>query len=266
MRYIIFTDLDGTLLDSETYEFSEALSSIDLIKKKGYPLIIVTSKTRSEVLPILKELEINFPFVVENGGGVFFFKANLDLFSEKLDLIDNFYVKIFGKTYDKIRNIFGKLKEMAPLLGFGDMDDKTIAELTQLPIEQVKNAKKREFSEPFIFEKDEDLFLGKVIDMSSKYNTKVLKGGRFYHLVGAEQDKGKSVKYLISLFERLYGNVISIGLGDSKNDVDFLKVVDIPIVIRRKNGSFLDVKLENKIVSDLPETRGWNEVLLEVLK
>lgn len=46
---IIFTDLDGTLLDHNSYDFSEALEMLSYIKNHNIPLILTTSKTKIEV-------------------------------------------------------------------------------------------------------------------------------------------------------------------------------------------------------------------------
>lgn len=59
-NYLIFTDLDGTLLDHETYKFDEAKEMLDFIKQNDIPLIIVTSKTKDEVI----ELQKNSKFLI----------------------------------------------------------------------------------------------------------------------------------------------------------------------------------------------------------
>ena len=48
-KFVIYTDLDGTLLDHVTYTFHPALDALELIEKKKIPLIISTSKTRPEI-------------------------------------------------------------------------------------------------------------------------------------------------------------------------------------------------------------------------
>ncbi|RLI93151.1 MAG: hypothetical protein DRO95_00515, partial [Candidatus Altiarchaeales archaeon] len=47
-RYIIFTDLDGTLIDEE-YSYRDAEDALSIIKKREIPLILCTSKTRAEI-------------------------------------------------------------------------------------------------------------------------------------------------------------------------------------------------------------------------
>ena len=64
---IIFTDLDGTLLDSG-YSFRKAMPALRLIKEKDIPLVLCSSKTKTEIDYYRKKLENDHPFVSENGG------------------------------------------------------------------------------------------------------------------------------------------------------------------------------------------------------
>jgi len=51
--YITFTDLNGTLLDSDTYSFKKAGEVLACIREKRLPLVAVTSKTAEEVKKII---------------------------------------------------------------------------------------------------------------------------------------------------------------------------------------------------------------------
>ena len=68
---VIFTDLDGTLLDRETYTWEAARPALDRVKRQGIPWVLVTSKTRGEVEFWRRCLGNEHPFIVENGGAVF---------------------------------------------------------------------------------------------------------------------------------------------------------------------------------------------------
>ncbi|MBP1733392.1 MAG: mannosyl-3-phosphoglycerate phosphatase, partial [Deltaproteobacteria bacterium] len=67
---VIFTDLDGTLLDSMTYSFEPARPALRKLKDLGIPLIICSSKTRLEIERYRQEFGSLYPFVAENGGGI----------------------------------------------------------------------------------------------------------------------------------------------------------------------------------------------------
>ena len=70
-KVVLFSDLDGTLLDHETYSFQDASEALELIKTKGIPLVLCTSKTREEIQHYRNLLDNRYPFISENGGGIF---------------------------------------------------------------------------------------------------------------------------------------------------------------------------------------------------
>ena len=57
---VIFSDLDGTLLDSQTYSFQAAEPALLALRKQGTPLVLCTSKTRVKVWR--DRLHIRHPF------------------------------------------------------------------------------------------------------------------------------------------------------------------------------------------------------------
>lgn len=71
-QLVIFTDLDGTLLDKNSYSFAPARPALILLKKKDIPLIFCTSKTRAEIELYRRKIENSDPFISENGGGHFY--------------------------------------------------------------------------------------------------------------------------------------------------------------------------------------------------
>ena len=67
-RYLIFTDLDGTLLDHENYSYGNNNKLIASIINNHNDVIFNTSKTFSESINLLKKLNLtNMPFSTENG-------------------------------------------------------------------------------------------------------------------------------------------------------------------------------------------------------
>lgn len=56
---VVFSDLDGALLDHETYEFDAARPALDRLRRDGVPLVLCTSKTRAEVEPIERRSTID---------------------------------------------------------------------------------------------------------------------------------------------------------------------------------------------------------------
>lgn len=76
-RQIIFTDLDGTLLDEVSYSCDQAQAALKLIAQSGTPLIFCSSKTHSEIERLRSRLHNAHPFITENGAGIFIPHGNL---------------------------------------------------------------------------------------------------------------------------------------------------------------------------------------------
>ncbi len=69
---IVFTDLDGSLMDHETYAFDEALPALEALAQDDIPVIVVSSKTRAEILPLVSQLKLTGPIIAENGAVIVF--------------------------------------------------------------------------------------------------------------------------------------------------------------------------------------------------
>ena len=249
-KTIIFTDLDGTLLDHTTYSFDAALPMLDHLKRNNIPLVIVTSKTKEEVLRIQKLLDLKAPFIVENGAGIF------------MPSKEGFEVIAMGFDYKYIRSCFIKYSKSVQMRGFFDMIDDEVAKYTNLSIENASAARKRTFTEPFILE--DESRLDELRNMAHSDELDIVKGGRFYHLITRGQDKANAIKYLIKEYEkRSEGELKTIALGDSANDLSMLQSVDTPILIPHPDGSYLECTIEGVIKAPFPGPKGWNAALKE---
>ncbi len=243
MRTIIFTDLDGTLLNHHDYSFDEASTMLRFIKKRSIPLIYTTSKTQKECRLLQEKMGISSPFIVENGAAIFGLESGV------IEL---------GVGYEELRSFIQKYAKAFDLMPFSLMRVEDVMEATDFSREMAILAKEREYSEPFLCSHEEKLEAFKEIAKQNGY--KVLRGGRFYHLVGEKQDKGEAV----SLVLKHYKGYRSIALGDSYNDLDMLRVVDIPILIPRYDGSYIDADIEGLKKAPYPGPKGWDFVLEEI--
>ena len=78
MKFLIFSDLDGTFMNHDNYCYGALKILVSKIKK-NHQIIFNSSKTFSEIRKINEDLDINFPFIVENGACIFFPNNYLDL-------------------------------------------------------------------------------------------------------------------------------------------------------------------------------------------
>lgn len=262
-RYIvIFSDLDGTLLDSDNYSFEKTKPALRAVKELDIPLILCTSKTRSEVEHYRNLLGNHDPFVVENGGAVYIPKEYFSL-SFNYDYISGDYcVMELGTPYRKLVKMLNELKEKTgiSLRGFSDMTTEEIAAFCNLTPDQAALAKQREYDEPFLILEPEKATL-----VEQAIECQYTKGDRFYHLIGS--DKGKAVSILIDLFKKSHPGVLSIGLGARLNDLPIFTEVDIPILVQSKGDGFdSNVYLPGLRYAGGEGPEGWNRAVINILE
>lgn len=167
-----------------------------------------------------------------------------------------------GLNYSQIVEFYNKYKNEFSLFGFSDMSIEQISQFTGLSNEDAKFSKQRDFTEPFIL-KDESK-LENLEKLANNHGIKITKGGRFYHLIGENQDKGKAVKIAIEIFQKFYGEEIySLGLGDGENDIAMLENVKVPIIIKNHEDKYINVRLENIQKSTFKGSKGFNEMVLK---
>ena len=261
---IIFTDLDGTLLNHRDYSYREALPALKKIRSRRIPLIMCTSNTRREVEILQRTMGLSEPFIVENGGGIFFPSAYRGFRIEESLGIRGAKCIPLGIPYVRIRAFMKRAGARYSIRGFGDMTEQEIADLTGLPAEIAASARAREFTEPFIIEDDEKL--PDLERAASEAGIRITRGGRFYHFIGRGNDKGEAVKHVTAIFERnRKTSTVIVGLGDSRNDLPMLEQVDIPILIPHPDGRYEKVNLPGLIHAPFPGSRGWNDALMTVL-
>lgn len=82
MRYrIIFSDVDGTLLDQNHKVLPGTLRAIRLLQEKGIPFVITSARSPSGIYPILEENHFQCPVIAYSGGLILDEKRNV-LFSD----------------------------------------------------------------------------------------------------------------------------------------------------------------------------------------
>lgn len=250
MGLIIFTDLDGTLLDGEDYDYSAAIPMLETLKAQQVPVIPVTSKTRAEVEARRQELAWSDPFIVENGSGVFADEPQV-----------GYCLKRFGCTYEEARR---GLRAIATaigqhLRGFGDLTAAEIEHLTGLAAPAVKRAKAREFSEPFITPHSVE---GNQLErVAQEQGFRVLRGDRFSHLLGREAGKGRAIRWLVEQYRASVEEMITVGLGNSPNDLEMLEIVNIALIIPGKDGPHPELAKRGWTIAPAPGAQGWAEAV-----
>jgi mannosyl-3-phosphoglycerate phosphatase len=266
-KLVIFTDLDGTLLDRSTYAFEQARPALLFIQQKNIPLVFSSSKTRAEMEFYRRKLENDHPFISENGGAIFVPRYYFSFpFSHDRESVE-YLVLEFGAFYPYIRETLETIKKETgiKIRGFSDLTEKEIASLCGLSFKEAGDAKKREYDEPFMIEggeKEIKIVREKIEEKGLNY----VWGGKFHHIVG-KNDKGKAVEILKELYENEFFSILTIGIGDSLNDLPMLSAVDRPIFLKEEGSSLPEPLRSNRNLTIVNGTgpKAWDEAILHEL-
>ena len=261
-KYLVFSDLDGTLLNHKDYSFEPAKEALALLKSNSIPLILSTSKTFSEVIELQKEIGIREPFIVENGAGIFV--PSECVLAKSLTYKDDWIKVSHAHSYIELRLFFQNMKRFFPIKGFGDMSVDEVKALTGLDEQKSINAMKRDFTEPFIIA-DESL-IDSLKAKAKLEGLDIVKGGRFYHLISLHQDKASAMLNLTHMYDE-YHNIkhTMIALGDSANDYTMLLQADTGVLVPLHDGSFSPLGDTKVKKAQYPGPKGWNGAIKEIL-
>jgi mannosyl-3-phosphoglycerate phosphatase len=269
-RTLVFTDLDGTLLDQNSYSWVGASQALEQLRRQKIPLIFCTSKTRTEVKAIRRAIGNTHPFIVENGGAIIIpagYFPDVAPFGTKAKA----FTMIIGRPYQELVRELRRLAQDTGIAvrGFHQMSDQELARETGLTIREAHMARQRETGEPFLFR---DATPAEIRIFSRKAQARgysVLRGGRFWHFSGG-CDKGLALSVLIGFFRTAWQTrIVTVALGDSGNDLPMFRLVDRPILIPKADGSFA-----SEVIQAMPRIRraknagpqGWAAAVLDALR
>jgi mannosyl-3-phosphoglycerate phosphatase family protein len=267
-QVLIFTDLDGTLLNHDNYDFQPAVSILHILDDAEIPVIPVTSKTRAELLSLRKALDNTHPFVVENGAAVFIPKTFFKDQPSGTDDAEDYWVQSFAPPRSYWTKLIEQLSDEFPnaFSYFSKMGIAGICETTGLSEKEAELANEREFSEPIYWMSDEvtkQHFKQRLLEEGIW----VVEGGRFLHLSNG-CDKGKALNWLKAFYQARQPKVpvYTIGLGDSHNDLSMLEACDQPIVIRSPTKHPPKLRTSQSVIhSHLPGPEGWADTVSRLL-
>ncbi|WP_022954715.1 HAD-IIB family hydrolase [Leucothrix mucor] len=252
---LVFTDLDGTLLDHHNYSHAAAQTALDALAALHIPVILNSSKTLSEIEFIAADIGLDSPRIAENGSLIAYPKTG--------------EIKILGADYASICDCLKRLRDTYDyqFTGFNDWSAEDIAEVTGLDIDAAARAKQREASEPLIWQDNaEELEAFKA--QLAENGLSLKRGGRFWHVMG-QADKVMAMQYLVDAQQaRQSEKPLVIALGDGPNDKDMLAAADIAVIVYNPDGTVFDLPerdTQRQIRTKLAGPTGWNATIMQLL-
>ncbi|MEM1180833.1 MAG: HAD hydrolase family protein [Acidobacteriota bacterium] len=287
-RWVVFTDLDGTLLNAHDYRWDAAKPALDRLRRLGGALVLNSSKTRREMVALRDELGNRHPFVVENGAAIFtppgYFEAvpsevpsggeidrgtPIDAALKKTHDAE-LEMELLGPPRDQILRLLHRLRADKgwKFEGFADMDSDAVIRHTGLDRTGAELAQDRMGTEPLLWLDDRHP-PGVLAEALRAEGLRLVAGGRFWHAMGPT-DKGVATRRLLDRYGELArangGTVRSIALGDSANDLEMLRSVDRGVWIPHAHNHSPGERPEpgpvpGSLTAPEPGAAGWRRAL-----
>jgi mannosyl-3-phosphoglycerate phosphatase len=258
---VLFTDLDGTLIDHHTYSTDVARRALHLLTERGVPMVFCSSKTFAEQIHLQRELGISQPFILENGSAVAVPKG----YFSTSPAFPRFNPKVWGEGVEReegeteqthdlyvfahadAASVRAELTHFQGVKGFWTASDAELSAATGLSGEALKRARDRWFTETLLTPLDAEQ-----VDVLQKNLAEkgwlLSRGGRFFTLQSAQVDKGKAVQWLKEVFrQNIPGAPLFAAIGDSPNDVPMLAAVDFPFLVQKHDGTWAEMEIQGLV-------------------
>ena len=266
---VIYTDLDGSLLDHYSYSHAAADALLKDLETLDIPVIPASSKTRAELLALRRELHNQHPFIVENGAAVFVPVNYFSAQPPETESLDGYWVKTFSLPRSHwLRRIDAIAADFpGEFNNFAGLDIDSIISLTGLEPAAAERAAKREYGEPVHWLGSDSSRL-RFIKVLEEGGARVLQGGRFLHVSG-NCDKGRALQWLNARYaeQAAAGRPLSLAIGDSQNDAAMLEAADHALIIRSPVHPPPTLSRSAHILlSDACGPAGWNQGVRQILQ
>ena len=263
--FLLFTDLDGTLLDHHSYRADAAIPALQLLEKAGVPVVFCSSKTMEEQRFLQKQLGIKAPFIAENGSAVcwpadYFLSAHQ---SAKMHW-EGYAVHPFSPyTRAEICAFLDTLGHKQPVAGYSNMSEADLEQFTGLTGKALHRANQRLFTETLTRPTLEETSAAYTLKRSlARHRLTLTRGGRFWTVQASGINKGTAVKWLSRLYRQATGSKIPVvAIGDSANDQPMLKAANMAFLVRNHRGQWADMDMKHLVRLNHKGPEGFAEAV-----
>ena len=266
-RIVVVTDVDGSFLEPGTRSLPDERAALDFLAARGIPVIIHSSRPRAEIERLRQTLQMLTPFISENGSALFLPHDSLPFVPQRARPAVGGHVIEFGKRYhdvvDALRLTCRELE--VEIVGFAELSIEDVARELGVAMAEAQLAKLREYTELFRIIDGTDTLRSRLFNALRRRGLRCWRAEP-HHLVTATADRAESLRTLRDMWKQAWGDPFIVGLGDSEDDVTWLRHVDVAIIVpNERTGVPARVlsKLPTAHVTRRPGRQGWSEAIFE---
>ncbi|MEW5984653.1 MAG: HAD hydrolase family protein [Acidobacteriota bacterium] len=244
---VVVSDLDGTLLDHDTYSAVAVRPALDRLRRAGAVIVLCSSKTRAEIEAVQRDLGLTGPFITENGGGVFFAAGSVPAGCWPFRRLGGYDLIGMGLPHAQV---VARLRSAAGaahvrIRGFTDMTAEDVAADSGLSVPRARLAKCRDFGEPFLMLDAGADAADRLARSCRDQGLTLTRGGRYHHASGPH-DKGAAVRLLRDVLAAGSSRPLLVGFGDGLNDEAMLAATDVAVIVRGHDPE-VTAELQNRL-------------------
>lgn len=234
--WLICTDMDGSLISATDFSLGSAQQSLEVLATRNVTVVLVTSKTATEIQRFRRRYRLSLPAIVENGGGFLAQGA-----CEAIPLpwaVDTLTIE-------------QRLPEALAPYRLSRQSQHTQAQILGLSGEDLPAALDRQFSvplmpqvQPYLDQLPEDLVAE--------------SGGRIVNVAGIGQSKAGAIGQI----KTRLGRPRVMAIGDGPNDLSMFHIADYSALIYNPNTfEFMRQQAKTNFISTEPAPLGWTQAI-----
>lgn len=196
MKKLIFCNINSELFKTNKNDFNSISSVTKTLVNEQASLVFISSESKHETLKWQKILNLEAPFIVENGSAIYIPKDYDNLILSSYPPLDGWHCVVLGKPHDFISAYLSTIKE-------------------KYNIQISPSSKAYEFSE--IFSMDDPNLWPILSEEASLFGLTIKEKDRFFYALGKGASEDSALQILTALYRRSDYETKSIFLKNSKN-------------------------------------------------
>ena len=266
-QLVVVTDIDDSLLEADARALPDERAACEFLAAHGVPLIINSSRTRAEIERLHERLQLVTPFISEHGSALFLPPGCLPVIPERATRTVSGHVIEFGRPYHEVAEAVRLTsRELGvDIVGFADLTIEDAARELGVTDVEAQLAKLREYTELIRIVDETDSRRSHVFHALRRCGLRCWPTGG-HHLVTATRNRADSLLTLKALWRDACGEPRIIGVGNSEDDVTWLKYTDVAVIVQNDRNDVIPrilSKLPTALVTPRSGRHGWSDAVFD---